>query len=267
VDAFGENDQGLRMGMMGDYVRLVRRHGGGVPVSVDSSSPQVLRAGLEAWYEGAAGALAVPLLNSVKTYTLDELLPLRSRYPFKFIGLLVDIKSTGSEGSYYSVEELLALARTIFRAAVGRYGFKPGDIFFDSTVFPLAIDMPLAAETPGYTYRTFETIRRIRRDPEMKGVHFSLGITNAVRDLPGRRTGVCRAYLVKAMEYGLDAGIVNVFHDYGRRPAAPDLLEFVEAFARQDGSSAAQRKAVSAMMSFCKANRKTNSGPSAGQRA
>jgi len=260
VDAFGENDQELRTAMMRDYVRLVRRHSGGVPVSVDSSSPQVLRAGLEAWYEGAEGPLAVPLLNSVKTYTLDELLPLRSQYPFKFIGLLVDIKSTGSEGSYYSLEELQTLARTIFRAAVGRYGFKPGDIFFDSTVFPLAIDMPLAVETAGYTYRTFETIRRIRRDREFKGVHFSLGITNAVRDLPGRQTGVCRAYLAKAMEHGLDAAIVNVLHDYGRRPAAPDLLEFVEAFARQDGSAAAQQKAVSAMMAFCKANRKTKAG-------
>ena len=73
----------------------------------------------------------------------------------------------------------------------------------------------MTPDTPGYTYRTFETIRRIKADPAMKGVHLSLGITNAVRDLPGRRTGVCRAYLAKAMEYGLDAGIVNVMHDYG----------------------------------------------------
>jgi 5,10-methylenetetrahydrofolate reductase len=262
VDAFGEDDQEQSLAMMRDYVRLIRRQGEGVPVSVDSSSPQVLRAGLEAWYDGTDGNLGRPLLNSVKTYTLDELLPLRSRYPFRFIGLLVDIKSTGSEGSYCSVDELYGLAKTIFRAAVGRYGFKPQDIFFDSTVFPLAIDMPLAVDTPGYTFLTFKTIRRIKRDPEMKGVHFSLGVTNAVRDLPGRRTGVCRAYLAKAMEYGLDAAIVNVLHDYGRRPAAPDLLEFVDAFAQQDGSARAQQKAISAMMAFCKANRKTKAGRS-----
>ncbi|MGB9006013.1 MAG: methylenetetrahydrofolate reductase C-terminal domain-containing protein [Candidatus Aminicenantales bacterium] len=259
VDAFGESDQELRLNMMRDYVRLIRRQSEGVPVSVDSASPAVLKAGLEAWYEGAQ-ALPPPLLNSVKTYTMDELLPLRSRCPFKFVGLLVDIKSTGSQASYYSVEELQALARTLHRAAVGRHGFKPGDIFFDSTVFPLAIDMPLSAEAPGYTFRTFETIRRIKRDPEMKGVHCSLGITNAVRDLPGRKTGVCRAYLAKAMEYGLDAAIVNVLHDYGQRPAAPDLMAFVDAFARQDGSAEAQQKAISAMMAFCQANRKIRVG-------
>jgi len=257
VDAFGESDLEFRKGMMRDYVHFIRRHGEGVPVSVDSGSPEVLRAGLEAWYEDAPPGIAAPLLNSLKTYTMDAFLPLRERTPFRFIGLLVDQKSTGSEGSYYSVEELHALARKIFEAAVGRHGFKPQDIFFDSTVFPLSIDMPMASDTPGYTYRTFETIRRIKRDPAMKGVHLSLGITNAVRDLPGRRTGVCRAYLAKAMEYGLDAGIINVLHDYGSRPPAPELLAFVDVFARQDGSAEASQKAITAMMDFCKANRKS----------
>jgi hypothetical protein len=261
VDAFGEADPALTRRMIRDYVRLVRRHGDGVPVCVDSGAPAVLKAGLEAWYEDAPPGLAVPLLNSVKTYTMDDVLPLRKDHPFKFIGLLVDIHSTGSEGSYYGIDELAAMAGTIFEAATARYGFKPGDIFFDSTVFPLAIDLPMAPDTPGYTYRTFETIRRLKSDPALRGVHFSLGITNAVRDLPGRRTGACRAYLAKAMEYGLDAGIVNVMHDFGKRPAARDLLAFVEAFAAQDGSAEAGQAAIAAMMNFCKANRKAKGIP------
>jgi methylenetetrahydrofolate reductase (NADPH) len=256
VDAFGEHDAELRSRMMRDYVQLIRKHGEGVPVCVDSGSPNVLTAGLEAWYQDAPPSLAAPLLNSVKTYTMDEILRLRSRYPFKFIGLLVDIDSTGSDGSYYGVDELYGMARKIFQAATGRYGFRPEDIFFDSTVFPLAIDMPMTAGAQGYTYRTFETIRKIKNDPAMKSVHLSLGITNAVRDLPGRKTGVCRAYLAKAQEYGLDAAIVNVLHDYGKRPPAPELLEFVETFARQDGSAEASQKVIDAMMIFCRANRK-----------
>ncbi len=256
VDAFGESDIEFRKRLMREYVHFIRRHGEGVPVSVDSGSADVLRAGLEAWYEDAPAGIGRPLLNSLKTYTMDAFLPLREKLPFRFIGLLVDQKSTGSEGSYYSVDELHTLARQIFEAAVGRHGFKPEDIFFDSTVFPLSIDMPMAADTPGYTYRTFETIRRIKRDPAMKGVHLSLGVTNAVRDLPGRRTGVCRAYLAKAMEYGLDAGIINVLHDYGSRPPAPELTAFVDIFAKQDGSAEASQKAITAMMDFCKANRK-----------
>jgi 5-methyltetrahydrofolate corrinoid/iron sulfur protein methyltransferase len=256
VDAFGERNPDLTARMIRDYVRLIRKHGDGVPVCVDSGSPEVLIAGLEAWYEDAPPATPAPLLNSIKTYTMDRLFPLRAEYPFKFIGLLVDIHSTGSEGSYYGIDELHGMARTIFRTATGTHGFKPGDIFFDSTVFPLAIDMPMTPDTPGYTFRTFETIRKIKNDPELKGVHLSLGITNAVRDLPGRRTGVCRAYLAKAQEYGLDTAIVNVMHDYGKRPPAPDLVEFVGAFARQDGSAEAGQKVITAMMDFCRANRK-----------
>lgn len=255
VDAFGESDIPFRMSLMRDCVRLVRRHGRGVPVSVDSGSPDVLRAGLEAWYEDGPAGLAKPLLNSVKTYTMDELLPLRSRFPFRFIGLLVDDKSGGRDG-VYSVEELHGLARVLLRAALGRYGFAPSDLFFDSTVFPLSIDLPMNPGQAGYTYRTFETIRALRRDPEFRGVHCSLGISNAARDLPGRKVGVCRAYLAKAREYGLDAAIVNVFHEYGRKPAAADLVEFVTAFAAQDGSPEAGERAIRRMKRFCEANRK-----------
>jgi 5,10-methylenetetrahydrofolate reductase len=256
VDAFGDSDLEMRKALMRDYVRLIRKHSGGVPVCVDSGSPEVLKAGLEEWYRDAPSSIAVPLLNSVKTYTMDAILPLRSRYPFKFIGLLVDIQTTGSEGSYYGINELYDMAQRIFRAATGKYGFRPQDIFFDSTVFPLAIDIPMTHDAPGYTYRTFETIRRIKTDPAMTGVHLSLGITNAVRDLPGRRTGVCRAYLARAREYGLDAAIVNVMHDYGKRAPAPDLLEFVDAFIRQDGSAVSCQRVVRTMVHFCRANRK-----------
>ncbi|MDD8027154.1 MAG: methylenetetrahydrofolate reductase C-terminal domain-containing protein [Acidobacteriota bacterium] len=255
VDAFGGSDLEARRRMMSDYVRFIRRNAEGLPVCVDSGSPEVLETGLAAWYDGAPAGIAVPLINAVKTYTMDRLLPLRARFAFKFIGMLVDEKSAGHEG-VYSVAELHQMARELVRAAVDGHGFKPSEIFIDSTVFPLAIDMPMAPETPGYTYRTFETIRRVRRDPLLRGVHVSLGVTNAVRDLPGRRTGVCRAYLAIARRCGLDAAIVNVLHDYEDHAAAPELVDFVEAFARQDGGPEAGQRAIDAMMEFCRTNRK-----------
>ena len=256
VDAFGDGELALRGRIMADYVRLIRRLGGGVPVCVDSGAPEILEAGLKAWYEGAEGPVPVPLVNAVKTHTMDRLLPLKERFPFKFIGMLVAETSAGHEG-VYTVDELYEMARTLFRRARNSYGFKPEDIFLDSTVFPLSIDMPMETGKPGYTHRTFEVIRRLRADPEMKGIRLSLGITNSVRDLPARRTGVCRAYLAKAMSLGLDAAIVNVLHDYGRKPAAAELVRFVEAFAGQDGSPEAGQRAIEAMTSFCRAARKT----------
>ena len=90
----------------------------------------------------------------------------------------------------------------------------------------------------------------------MKGVHCSLGISNSVRDLPGRRIGVCRAYLAKAMEYGLDAAIVNVTHHYGLVEPDPELLELVDAYAKMDGSAERLNKAIALMAKFCQESRK-----------
>lgn len=114
-------------------------------------------------------------------------MPLKKQYDFSFIGLTVsEDKSTGPGGSH-SVEELFSIAQQIFRKAIS-FGFKPSEIFFDSAVFPLAIDMPMEPGVPGYTYRAFNTIRKIKSDPQMKNCHFSLGVSNCCRDLPGGKS-------------------------------------------------------------------------------
>lgn len=276
LDAFGEQDPQQAVDMMVEYVRLVKKWGRGVPVCVDSSSDAVLIAGLKEWYDGLEKGRSrdpivnevnsvnkvptpsnPPLLNSIKVYTMDRMMPLKKNYDFSFVGLLVsEEKATGPGGSH-SVEELYALAKQLFDAAM-QHGFKPDQIFFDSTVFPLAIDMPMEPGVPGYTFRTFETIKKIKTDPRMKGVHCSLGISNSVRDLPARRIGVCRAYVAKAMEYGLDAGIVNTAHQYGTVEAPAELLELVDAYAKLDGSMEKTGKAMELMAQFCRDNRKVS---------
>jgi 5,10-methylenetetrahydrofolate reductase len=255
LDSFGEDDPKVTVELMKEYVKLVRKWGKGVPICMDSSNNEVLKAGLKEWYS-TTEKVGSPLVNSIKVYTIDEMMPLRKRYDFSFIGLLVtEEKATGPGGSH-SVDELYGLAVKLFDEAM-KYGFAPEEIFFDSTVFPLAIDMPMQPGVPGYTYRAFETIKKVKSDPRMKGVHFSLGVSNSVRDLPARKIGVCRAYVAKAMEYGLDAGIVNTAHRYGLTPPDPDLLELVDAYAKMDGSSERMMKAMELMGKFCSENRKT----------
>jgi len=257
LDAFGEADPQAAVDMMVQYVRLVRRWGGVVPICIDSSNNDVLIAGLKEW---AAGQESVrqPLINSVKVYTMAEMLPLKKDFDFAFVGLLVSEDAATGPGGSHSVDELYSLARRIFDSAVAEHGFAPEEIFFDSTVFPLAIDMPMAPGVPGYTYRAFETIRRIKSDPQMKGAHCSLGISNCARDLPARKIGICRAYAAKAMEYGLDAAIVNVAHHYGEVEPAADLLELVDAYAKMDGSAEAMIRAMDLMGKFCRDSRESS---------
>jgi len=287
LDAFGEDDPKTAINMMREYVKLVRKWGNGVPVCIDSSDDDVLKAGLKEWYntsedrgqkpalsevEGTedrlrSSIISSPLINSVKIYTIDKMLPLKkARLPrgssggqdfdFAFIGLLMSEDKPEGPGGSHSVDELYSLAQQIFDAAVGKYGFKPDEIYFDSTVFPLAIDMPMTPGVSGYTYRTFETIKKIKSDPKMKAAHCVLGVSNCVRDLPGRKIGVCRAYVAKAMEYGLDAVIANVEHHYGSVEPAGELLELVDAYAKMDGSTEKTNKAMELMSKFCQENRK-----------
>ena len=262
LDAFGEDNPQITVDMMREYVRLVRKYSSGVPVCIDSSNDDVLIAGLKEWYNTSEDRLALPpvgrapLVNSVKVYTMENMLPLKKDFDFAFIGLLVSEEKPTGPGGSHSTDELYSLAQKIFEAAVHKYGFKPHEVFFDSTVFPLAIDMPMEPGVPGYTYRTFETIKKIKKNPEMEGVHCVLGVSNCVRDLPGRKVGVCRAYVAKAMEYGLDAAIVNVAHRYGSVEPAPELLELVSAYARMDGSAEKMYEAIQLMGKFCQENRK-----------
>lgn len=254
VDAFGEEDPSIAEKIMVQYVKLVRQWAKGVPVCIDSSDDDVLKAGLREWFN-TDQPVEQPLVNSIKVYTADNMMPLKKDFDFGFVGLLMsEGKATGPGGSH-SVEELYELAKQLFEKAVNKYGFKPEEMFFDSTVFPLAIDMPMEPGVPGYTYRAFETIKRIMSDPAMKGVHCSLGLSNCARDLPARKVGICRAYVAKAMECGLDAGIVNVFHHFGEKPADPKLVDLVDAFAKMDGSPEKTDNAMMLMAQFCAASR------------
>jgi len=253
VDAFGESDPQLSVDIMVEYVKLVRKWGGMVPACIDSSDDNVLIAGLKEWYN-TNDPVKPPLVNSIKTYSADKMMPLKKEYDFSFIGLLMS-EEAATPGATQTVDELVALAKEIFEKAM-KHGFKPEEIFFDSTVFPLAIDMPMQADVPGYTYRAFETIKTIKNDPAMKGVHFSMGVSNSCRDLPGRKIGICRAYVEKAMECGLDAGIVNAAHKYGTKPADPKLLELVSAYAAMDGDMDKTNDAIELMGEFCDSLRK-----------
>ena len=249
LDAFGESDPQTTVKMMIEYVKLVRQWSKGVPICIDSSNDDVLIAGLKEWYN-TDQSVKPPLINSIKIYTADNIMPLKKTYDFSFIGLLVsEDKPTGPGGSH-SVDELYGLAKAIFEKAE-RYGFRADEIFFDSTVFPIAIDMPMESGVPGYTYRAFETIKKIKTDPRMKDCHCSLGVSNCCRDLPGRRVGIARAYVEKAMEYGLDAGIVNVAHRFGEKPADPELLHLINAYANLDGDMDNLTKAMELMSQFC----------------
>jgi 5-methyltetrahydrofolate corrinoid/iron sulfur protein methyltransferase len=254
VDAFGEADPKIAVDLMVEYTRLVRQWGKGVPACIDSSDDAVLIAGLKEWYNTDED-VKQPLVNSIKVYSADKMLPLKKDYDFAFVGLLMGEEAPTGLGGAHTVDELYGMAKELFDKAM-EFGFKHGEIYYDATAFPLAIDMPMTPGVPSFTYAAFETIKKIDTDADMHGVHFSMGISNSCRDLPARKVGICRAYVEVAMRYGLDAGIVNVAHHFGESPADPVLVELVEAFAKMDGKMETMNDAMMLMGQFCASAKK-----------
>ncbi|MGD0078831.1 MAG: methylenetetrahydrofolate reductase C-terminal domain-containing protein, partial [Sedimentisphaerales bacterium] len=75
LDAFGEDDPQTAVDMMREYAKMVRKWGKGVPICVDSSNNDVLIAGLQEWFN-TGELVRQPLINSIKVYTMDKMLPL-----------------------------------------------------------------------------------------------------------------------------------------------------------------------------------------------
>jgi len=255
MDAFGNNDPQLPLRLMKYYIPLVKRHSRSIPICIDSIQKDVLQAGLEEWYKDSISDLAPPLLSALTPSSLAELLPLRENYPCRVVIRLwqdkdIDLTET------FSINNLYNNARRAFELATSKYGYKPGDIFFQIPVCPLMDDMPNTPSAPSRTHQTFNALRKIMSDRTMKGVHTLLNLSESVMDIPGRRIGVCRAYLDKAIQYHLDAAVVNVMDDYGLKPTAGDLLDLVDAVASQDGTDTAVHRARGLMDKFIQANPK-----------
>ena len=254
VDSLAEDDTKLAVELMNDYVRLVKKHGRDVPVCIDSRDERVLTAGLEQWYQDFGARSGIPLFRSVSGSTADNIFPLRQKHPFKVVISLMDDGQSDSENAC-SADKLFDTSKRIFDKATGKYGFVPDDLFFEVPVCSLMDDIPAAPE-PGAACRSFEAIHKIMTASGMKGVHTLFDIAACTKGLPGRRIGVCRAWLDKARQFGLDTAVVNVLHQYGLKPSAPDLLDLADAFAMQDGSQQAYQRAQKLLDDFCRANRK-----------
>ena len=103
LDAFGESEPQITVDMMLKYVKMVRKWGSGVPICIDSSNDDVLTAGLKEWYN-TGEFVRQPLINSVKVYTMDKVLPLKEHFDFAFVGLLVSEEAPTGPGGSHSVE-------------------------------------------------------------------------------------------------------------------------------------------------------------------
>ncbi|MCF7885441.1 MAG: dihydropteroate synthase [Candidatus Marinimicrobia bacterium] len=158
-----------------------------VPLIIDSSTPEVIEAGLQNY----AGKV---LVNSVDgdVKKQEKILPLVKKYGAAIIGLTI---KGGQPGD---ADERLEIAQNIVTKCKS-YGIPEQNIIIDTVAMS-------AATSPQAGMQAFDTIRKIKGKLELPTV---MGISNSSFGLPNRNW-VHNTFLVQAMAYGLDAGIVNV---------------------------------------------------------
>lgn len=180
-------------------VRAVREMSA-LPLAVDSSRVETLRAGLEVM----AGRRC--LLNSASLERLAAL-DLARQYGAELV-----ISAAGEKGMPEGTEGRLANAARMVEAALAK-GFAPEVLYIDPLVFPISVDIQFGGHC-------LEAIRQLRAryGPQ---IHLTGGFSNISFGLPCRQI-VNEVFLLLAMEAGADSGIVDPVSSRLERVAALD---------------------------------------------
>ena len=171
-----------------------------LPLVLDSTEAPVIECGLQ-----RAGGK--PIINSVNLEEgdgpgtrLDKFLLLARQYGAAVVCTCID-----QDGQARTAERKLRAARSIYEIALGRYGLRPEDLFFDALVLPVTTGME---ESRRDGAETIEAVKLIKE--ALQGSRTILGISNVSFGLaPAARQALNSVFLHECQKAGLDAAIVN----------------------------------------------------------
>ena len=147
-----------------------------LPLSIDSSNVDIIRAGLEAW----AACRRAPgddgsgrgLLNSASLERLDAL-DLALAHDVQVV-----VTAAGESGMPASAEERVANASRVIEAALAK-GIPLSDLYVDPLVFPIGVDQ-------GFGHHCLQAITTLRRRYGAE-IHISGGFSNVSFGMPARQ--------------------------------------------------------------------------------
>ena len=171
-----------------------------LPLVLDSTEPEVIRAGLE-----RLGGRAV--VNSVNYEDGDgpdsriaRLMPIVREHGAAVVALTID-----EQGQARSAEWKAAVAGRLIDDLTGTWGMRQCDIIVDCLTFPIATGQE---ETRRDAIETIEAIRAVKR--RYPDVQTTLGVSNVSFGLnPAARAVLNSVFLHECVKAGLDSAIVH----------------------------------------------------------
>ncbi len=218
-----------------------------LPLSFDSSDIEYHRIALKAYDRRKAGGEA-PVVNSLSSSRarLDDWLALVREEDTRVMVMASEGFGPGGESEPNTTAvRVHETARWFVKRLLSDGGRRPDQIIVDPGL------CPVAADVEGRTAVTLDSLRLMSLDPDLRGVHYSIGLTNFSFGLPrDLRLSVENALLVLARRAGLDMFLGNPEKEY--RPLAesdPVLTALEEALAAgRPGPGESQMDAGFAML-------------------
>jgi 5-methyltetrahydrofolate--homocysteine methyltransferase len=171
-----------------------------LPLVMDSTEPEVIRAGLEM----LGGRVVVNSVNyedgDGPNSRMAKVMPLVAEHGAAVIALTID-----EQGQARTADWKLAVATRLIEDLTGNWGMRVSDIIVDCLTFPIATGQE---ETRRDGLETIEAIRAVKqRYPD---VQTTLGISNVSFGLnPAARAVLNSVFLDECVRAGLDSAIVH----------------------------------------------------------
>lgn len=174
-----------------------------VPISFDHPSVKYHEMALRHYDRKKSGP---PILNSIAASRerLDEMIELVRAYDTHVVVMASEHFVDGGSSPCLDPRDSHAAAKEFVGRLVTEAGRRLDQILIDPGL------APVGADTYGLVNVGLEAMRLIRADPDMRGVHFVVGLSNFAWGTPkGVREQLENAYLTLAMEAGLDFALAN----------------------------------------------------------
>ncbi|MEO6002956.1 MAG: dihydropteroate synthase [Opitutus sp.] len=222
-----------------------------VPLSFDNPSVRYHEVALKLYDRKKSGP---PILNSIAASRerLNDMIDLVREYDTHVVVMASEHFVDGGTSQCLKPDDSYRAAKNFVELLVTKAGRTLDQIIIDPGL------APVGADTYGLVNIGLDAMRLIRKDPDLQGVHFIVGLSNFAWGTPkGVREQLENAYLTLAMETGLDYALANPEKSPG--PLAPDdpmvdkLRQALEQGRAQPGETqeTAGFRQAEAIMAIC----------------
>jgi 5-methyltetrahydrofolate--homocysteine methyltransferase len=174
-----------------------------VPLAFDNPSIEFHKRCLKIYDRSKSGR---PILNSVAASrtNLEEMLELVAEHDTMVIGMASEKFVEGGGAQCLSAEDVYGASQELVEMLQKKANRKTDQIILDPGL------APVGADTYGLVNMGLDAMRMIRANPNLQGLHLSVGLTNFSFGMPKDiRESVESAYLTIAVEAGLDFVLGN----------------------------------------------------------